>query len=204
MTSRWLTPTGGPLGTAKAKSWHIVKQLYTALLPSHQWILVILAHIVSTIASFITNLYVTGWNHKKDVYAKIFIGPKELLKISFSLDTPVTKFAILKEMTVILPSSMVIVDKPMLYGPAPTAVCAAMVIVYTVNGSSESTIKFVDEVKNCIVMPLSTFVTFTKYPVIGPLRSAAIGGSHVAMSALEFMLLMLMLTGGFEGAVEML
>ena len=110
----------------------------------------------------------------------------------------------LKQMITVLPSSMVIVDRPMLYGPAPTAVCAAMVIVYTVNGSSESTIKAVDEVKNCIVMSLSTLVTFTKYPVIAPLRSAAIGGSHVAMSALEFRLLTLMLTGGLEGAVEML
>ena len=107
-------------------------------------------------------------------------------------------------MITVLPSSMVIVDRPMLYGPAPTAVCAAMVIVYTVNGSSESTIKAVDEVKNCIVMSLSTLVTFTKYPVIAPLRSAAIGGSHVAMSALEFRLLTLMLTGGLEGAVQIL
>ena len=91
----------------------------------------------------------------------------------------------------------------MLYGPAPTAVCAAMVIAYTVNGSSESTIKLVDEVKSCTVMSFSTFVTFTKYPVIAPLRSAAGGGSHVAMSALEFRLLTLMLTGELEGAVEM-
>ena len=135
---------------------------------------------------------------------KIFIGLKELVKILFSLHTPVTKLAILKQMITVLPSSMVIVDRPMLYGPAPTAVCAAMLIVYTVNGSSESTIKFVDEVKSCTLVPFSTFVTFTKYPMIAPLRSAAIGGSHVAMSALEFRLLTLMLTGGLEGAVEML
>ena len=107
-------------------------------------------------------------------------------------------------MVVILPSSVVIVGKPMLYGPAPTAVCAATVTVYTVNGSNESTIKAIDEVKSCIVMSFSMSVTFTKYPVIMPLRSAAIGGSHVAMSALEFRLLTLMLTGGLEGAVEML
>ena len=79
-----------------------------------------------------------------------------------------------------------------------------MLTVYAVNGSSISTIKFVDEVKSCIVMSFSTLVTFKKYPVIAPLRSAAIGGSHVAMSALEFRLLTLMLTGGLEGAVEML
>ena len=92
----------------------------------------------------------------------------------------------------------------MLYGPAPTAVCAAMVIAYRVNGSSESTIKLTDEVKSCTVMLFSAFVTFTKYPVIAPLRSIAMGGSHVAMSALEFRLLTLMLTGGLEGAVQML
>ena len=99
---------------------------------------------------------------------------------------------------------MVFLGRPMLYGPAPTAVCAATVTVYTVNGFNEATIQVVDEVKSCIVMSFSMSVTFTKYPVIAPLRSAAIGGSHVAMSALEFRLLTLMLTGGLEGAVEML
>ena len=90
----------------------------------------------------------------------------------------------------------------MLYGPAPTAVCAAMVIVYTVNGSSESTIKLVDEVKSCTVMPFSAFVTFTKYPVMAPLRFAAAGGSQVIMRTLEFRLLTLTLIGGLEGAVK--
>ena len=107
-------------------------------------------------------------------------------------------------MIIVLPSSLVFANRSMLYGPVPTAVCAAMVVLYTVNGSNESTIKVVEEVNSRIVMSFSTLVTFTKYPVIAPLRSAAIGGSHVAMSALEFRLLTLMLTGGLEGAVEML
>ena len=149
-----------------------------------------------------TNPCVT--NIPRKIFFCSFISLKKLIKKHYFVIYTSTKFAILKQMTVILPSSMVIVGKPMLYGPAPTAVCAAMVILYTVNGSSESTIMAVDEVKRCIVMPFSTLVTLTKYPVIAPLRSAAIGGSHVAMSALEFRLLTLMLTGGLEGAVEML
>ena len=35
---------------------------------------------------------------------------------------PLTKLAMLKQMITVLPSSMVIVDRTMLYGPAPTAV----------------------------------------------------------------------------------
>ena len=56
---------------------------------------------------------------KMFVYAKnIQWTERACKKILF----PLTKLAMLKQMITVLPSSMVIVDRPMLYGPAPTAV----------------------------------------------------------------------------------
>ena len=60
-----------------------------------------------------------------------------------------------------IPACSVVATTAMLYGPIPTAVLAAILHIYVVNGCSESRARLVDVVVSWNISPVAITVTLT-------------------------------------------